>query len=44
MYRKEECSSLLKDPENLEVDDENHDKSDRTPMLKWHKVMELLWD
>ncbi|OAY44576.1 transcription elongation factor SPT6 homolog isoform X1 [Manihot esculenta] len=44
MYRKEECSSLLKDPENLEVDDENHDKSDRTPMLKWHKVLWAIQD
>lgn len=32
-YRKEECLSLLKDP-----DVDNQDKSDRTPTLKWHKV------
>ena len=33
MYRKEDCLSLLKDPE-----DDNQDKSERTPTLKWHKV------
>ena len=32
MYRKEECLSLLKDP-----DDDIQD-SERTPSLKWHKV------
>ncbi|KDP29489.1 hypothetical protein JCGZ_19328 [Jatropha curcas] len=39
MYRKEECSSLLKDPEPQDGDDENHDKSDCNSMLKWHKVL-----
>ena len=38
MYRKEECLSLLKDPEQPEDDDENHDKNEKTPTLKWHKV------
>lgn len=33
MYRKEECLSLLKDHE-----DDNKDKSEITPTLKWHKV------
>ncbi|PON81487.1 Transcription elongation factor [Trema orientale] len=35
MYRKEECLSLLKDSE-----DNNQDKSERIPTVKWHK---LLW-
>ena len=38
MYRKEECLSLLKDPEQPEDDDENQDKNEKTPTLKWHKV------
>lgn len=41
MYRKEECLSLLKDPEKYEVDD-NHDKLETTPTLKWHKVIIFL--
>lgn len=38
MYRKEECLSLLKDPEQNEVDDDNKDDFEKTPALKWHKV------
>ncbi|GMH28309.1 hypothetical protein Nepgr_030152 [Nepenthes gracilis] len=34
MYRKDGCSSLLKEPEQDEYD-VNHDK----PVLKWHKVL-----
>lgn len=44
MYRKEECLSLLKDPEEHEVDDENQDTSDGPPTLKWHKVMNISWE
>uniref|UniRef100_A0A2P2KHS7 Transcription elongation factor spt6 n=1 Tax=Rhizophora mucronata TaxID=61149 RepID=A0A2P2KHS7_RHIMU len=40
MYRKEQCSSLLKEYEHYEADDENRDQSGKAPMLKWHK---LLW-
>lgn len=42
MYRKEECLSLLKDPEQPEVDDDNLEKNERTPPLKWHKVKVLV--
>ncbi|GAB4839170.1 Transcription elongation factor spt6, partial [Ancistrocladus abbreviatus] len=35
MYRKDECSTLLKDPEGNYTDDMNHDK----PALRWHKVL-----
>jgi len=38
MYRKEECLSLLKDLERPEAGDENWDKNNKTPILKWHKV------
>ncbi|KAF4388005.1 hypothetical protein G4B88_017038, partial [Cannabis sativa] len=38
MYRKEECLSLLKDP-----DDDNQD-TERTPSLKWHKVLWAIQD
>lgn len=41
MYRKEECSSLLKD---LEAGDENWDKNNKTPTLKWHKTLWALQD
>uniref|UniRef100_A0A6N2KU44 Spt6 acidic N-terminal domain-containing protein n=1 Tax=Salix viminalis TaxID=40686 RepID=A0A6N2KU44_SALVM len=36
MYRKEECLSLLKDPDQ-HVDNENSDDTDKTPTFKWHK-------
>lgn len=42
MYRKEECLSLLKDPEEQEVDDDNKDDFERPPKLKWHKVIEFV--
>ncbi|KAI4348564.1 hypothetical protein L6164_009273 [Bauhinia variegata] len=41
MYRKEGCLSLLKDPE---ADDENWDKNEKTPTLKWHKVLWAIQD
>ncbi|KAF3970489.1 hypothetical protein CMV_005822 [Castanea mollissima] len=44
MYRKGECLSLLKDPEQLEDDDENQDKNEKTPTLKWHKVLWAIQD
>ncbi|KAM3738629.1 hypothetical protein ACB098_09G144300 [Castanea mollissima] len=44
MYRKEECLSLLKDPEQPEDDDENQDKNEKTPTLKWHKVLWAIQD
>ena len=40
MYRKEDCLSLLKDLEHPEAGDDNWDKNDKTPTLKWHKVCE----
>ena len=42
MYRKEQCPSLLKDPEQHEVDDVDQDKSDKTPIIKWHRVTGLV--
>lgn len=39
MYRKEEIASLLKDPEELEGDDLRRDNNEKTPTLKWHKVI-----
>ncbi|CAL0332811.1 unnamed protein product [Lupinus luteus] len=44
MYRKEECLSLLKDLERHEASDENSDKNNMTPALKWHKVLWALQD
>ncbi|XVF82582.1 hypothetical protein PTKIN_Ptkin16aG0061200 [Pterospermum kingtungense] len=41
MYRKEQCLSLLKDPEQQEVDDADQDK---TPTIKWHKVLWAIQD
>ncbi|XP_011041352.1 PREDICTED: transcription elongation factor SPT6-like isoform X3 [Populus euphratica] len=43
MYRKEECLSLLKDPDQHE-DNENSDDTDKTPTFKWHKVLWALQD
>lgn len=34
MYRKEECPSILKDPEHIDMDDQN----EKASTLKWHKV------
>ncbi|KHN38799.1 Transcription elongation factor SPT6 [Glycine soja] len=44
MYRKEDCLSLLKDLEHPEAGDDNWDKNDKTPTLKWHKVLWALQD
>ncbi|KAF8410945.1 hypothetical protein HHK36_003482 [Tetracentron sinense] len=44
MYRKEDCLSLLKDPEQDETDNEDMDKTERTPTLKWHKVLWVIQD
>ncbi|XWS65424.1 hypothetical protein CRYUN_Cryun05aG0111600 [Craigia yunnanensis] len=44
MYRKEQCLSLLKDPEQHEVDDVDQDKSDKAPKVKWHKVLWAIQD
>ncbi|KAJ0083669.1 hypothetical protein Patl1_30191 [Pistacia atlantica] len=44
MYRREECLSLLKDPEEQEVDDDNKDDFERPPKLKWHKVLWAIQD
>ncbi|AES81104.2 putative ribonuclease H-like domain, transcription elongation factor Spt6, DNA ligase B [Medicago truncatula] len=44
MYRKEECLSLLKDLERPEAGDENWDKNNKTPILKWHKILWALHD
>lgn len=44
MYRKEECLSLLKDPDQLEADDGNLDNPEKTPKLKWHKVLWAIQD
>ncbi|KAF8410946.1 hypothetical protein HHK36_003483 [Tetracentron sinense] len=44
MYRKEDCLSLLKDPEQDETDNEDKDKTERTPTLKWHKVLWVIQD
>ncbi|KAJ1404514.1 YqgF/RNase H-like domain [Sesbania bispinosa] len=44
MYRKEECLSLLKDLEQPEAGDENWDKNNKTPTLKWHKILWALQD
>ncbi|XP_011040704.1 PREDICTED: transcription elongation factor SPT6-like isoform X1 [Populus euphratica] len=43
MYRKEECLSLLKDPEQCE-DDENPYDTGRIPTFKWHKVLWAIQD
>ncbi|XP_073222726.1 transcription elongation factor SPT6 homolog isoform X2 [Cicer arietinum] len=44
MYRKEECLSLLKDLERPEAGDETWDKNNKTPTLKWHKILWALQD
>ncbi|KAF9679491.1 hypothetical protein SADUNF_Sadunf06G0020400 [Salix dunnii] len=43
MYRKEECLSLLKDPEQHEADENPYD-TDRIPTFKWHKVLWAIQD
>ncbi|CAL1390765.1 unnamed protein product [Linum trigynum] len=42
-YRKEDCSSLLKDSGQPENDYDNQD-NDQTPKLKWHKVVWAIQD
>ncbi|KAL5744973.1 hypothetical protein ACOSP7_026119 [Xanthoceras sorbifolium] len=44
MYRREECLSLLKDPQQQEEDDENKDEFEKTRTLKWHKVLWAIQD
>ncbi|WCJ28699.1 hypothetical protein M5689_010381 [Euphorbia peplus] len=44
MYRKEECSSLLKELEQPDIDEESRDRSDRMSMLKNHKVLWAVQD
>ncbi|KAM0990765.1 hypothetical protein ACFX2C_009237 [Malus domestica] len=39
MYRKEDCLSLLKDPEHLELEDVNQNENEKSSGLKWHKVL-----
>lgn len=41
MYRKEECLSLFKDPNQHEADIDNHNKADQKRAIRWHKVNEL---
>ncbi|KHG09405.1 Transcription elongation factor SPT6 [Gossypium arboreum] len=43
MYRKEQCLSLLQDPEQHEVDDDQ-DKSEKAPTMKWHRVLWAIQD
>ncbi|KAJ7976530.1 Transcription elongation factor spt6 [Quillaja saponaria] len=44
MYRKEECPSLFKDMELLETNDDIWDKNEKTPTIKWHKVLWAIQD
>lgn len=44
MYRKEECLSLLRDPDQHELFNENQDNKDKPPTLKWHKVLWAIQD
>ncbi|XVF24560.1 hypothetical protein REPUB_Repub13aG0138700 [Reevesia pubescens] len=44
MYRKEQCLSLLQDPEQPEVDDVDQDKSEKSPTIKWHRVLWAIQD
>ncbi|XP_021296325.1 transcription elongation factor SPT6 homolog [Herrania umbratica] len=43
-YRKEQCLSLLKDPEQHEIDDVDQDNSEKTPAIKWHRVLWAIQD
>lgn len=38
MYRKEQCLSLLEDPNQDESDNAVVNDIERKPKLKWHKV------
>uniref|UniRef100_A0A7N2QWY4 Uncharacterized protein n=1 Tax=Quercus lobata TaxID=97700 RepID=A0A7N2QWY4_QUELO len=42
MYRKEQCLSLLKDPEEGEMENDEGEEMERVPKLKWHKVGALV--
>ncbi|PPR92538.1 hypothetical protein GOBAR_AA28127 [Gossypium barbadense] len=44
MYRKEQCLSLLQDPEPHEVDDIDQEKPDKKPTIKWHKILWVIRD
>lgn len=44
MYRKEECLSLLKDPEQHELDNDDQNNSDKKPSLRWHKMLWTIQD
>ncbi|KAL4386407.1 hypothetical protein GQ457_09G027050 [Hibiscus cannabinus] len=44
MYRKEQCLSLLQDPEQHEGDDIDQDKSEKAPTIKWHRVLWAIQD
>ncbi|TYH14363.1 hypothetical protein ES288_A06G214100v1 [Gossypium darwinii] len=44
MYRKEQCLSLLQDPEPHEVDDIDQEKPDKKPTIKWHKILWAIRD
>ncbi|GFZ18411.1 global transcription factor group B1 [Actinidia rufa] len=39
---KEECLSILRDPEQHEADIENQNKPDQQPTIRWHKRMDEL--
>ncbi|KAK1309133.1 hypothetical protein QJS10_CPA09g00167 [Acorus calamus] len=39
MYRKEICRSLLKDPGQDEMDNYREDRTEMTPMMRWHRVL-----
>ncbi|KAB2010238.1 hypothetical protein ES319_D10G224600v1 [Gossypium barbadense] len=43
MYRKEQCLTLLQDPEQHDVDDDQ-DKSEKAPTMKWHRVLWAIQD
>lgn len=42
MYRKDECPSLFKDPEQLETDGLQN-SFDKKPVLMWHKVQRFVY-
>ncbi|OMO86529.1 hypothetical protein CCACVL1_09571 [Corchorus capsularis] len=44
MYRKEQCLSLLQDPEQHGVDDVDQEKAEKTPTIKWHRVLWAIQD
>ncbi|XP_028074126.1 transcription elongation factor SPT6 homolog [Camellia sinensis] len=44
MYRREDCLSLFRDPEQNEDDIENQSKPDQKPTMRWHKVLWAIQD